>query len=204
MRDVLPDLVRWRKANKKIAIATVVETWGSAPREIGAKMAFTADGAIAGSVSGGCVEGAVFEIGTEVLAGGPSRLVQFGVADETAWDVGLACGGSIQVYIQPLTTDIFDPMAAAFEKDQPFVKGTITAGPTDWVGREVVYLVDGQQVSSFGDILDPILAPYANDARRDGRSVHFSLEIPSIVGLDKFAGETISILFEVHLRPPRL
>lgn len=202
MRDVLTDLVRWRAANKNIAVATVVETWGSAPREVGAKMVFNEDGAIAGSVSGGCVEGAVFDIGTEVMSGGPPRLVQFGVADETAWDVGLACGGSIQVFIQTLNPDIFDPLAAAINDDEPLVKGTITAGPTGWIGREGLHLADGRQVGSYGEGLDLPVAQSAIDARRGGKSVHGTLDVSSIDGLEGFAGEKISILFEVHLPPP--
>jgi len=92
MRDVLPDIDRWRAKGDSIAVATVIQTWGSAPRGVGAKMAMTPGGEIAGSVSGGCVEGAVYEAGMEALKTGRPQLLHFGVADDTAWEVGLACG----------------------------------------------------------------------------------------------------------------
>src|SRR5512143_598044 len=102
MRDILSDLDHWRAENKSIALATVIQTWGSSPRGVGAKMALTPDGKITGSVSGGCVEGAVFETGASVLKDGLPQLLHFGVADETAWSVGLACGGKIDIFVQPL------------------------------------------------------------------------------------------------------
>src|SRR5215212_4817379 len=96
MRDILPDLVRWHgEGSQSIALATVIQTWGSSPRRAGAKMAMTPDGKITGSVSGGCVEGAVIEAGMEVLNSNRPQMLHYGVADETAWEVGLACGGSI-------------------------------------------------------------------------------------------------------------
>ena len=108
MRDVLPEIERWRAAGRPVAIATVIQTWGSAPRGVGAKMVVTDDGQIAGSVSGGCVEAAVVGAAQEVLRSGAPRLLQFGVADETAWAVGLACGGSIEVFVEPLAASLHE------------------------------------------------------------------------------------------------
>ncbi len=102
MHDILPTVQAWRDSGHRIAVATVIKTLGSAPRGVGAKMAVTASGAMIGSVSGGCIEGAVFEACQEALASGESRLLHFGVADEEAWDVGLACGGVIDVFVEPL------------------------------------------------------------------------------------------------------
>src|SRR5438034_7592130 len=102
MRDVLAEIDRWQAEGQPVALATVVETWGSAPRRAGAKLALTADQRIAGSVSGGCVEGAVVEAGGEVLKTHRPRLLHFGVADETAWAVGLSCGGTLEVFVEPL------------------------------------------------------------------------------------------------------
>ncbi len=100
--DVLAAAASWREAGKDVAIATVVETWGSAPRPIGSHLVIDGEGNFLGSVSGGCVEGAVVEEAAEVIAKGEPRMLEFGVADETAWRVGLSCGGRIKVYVEKL------------------------------------------------------------------------------------------------------
>ena len=100
--DVLAAAESWRDAGREVAIATVVETWGSAPRPIGSHLVIDAEGNFLGSVSGGCVEGAVVEEAADVIASGASRMLEFGVADETAWRVGLSCGGRIKVYVEKL------------------------------------------------------------------------------------------------------
>ncbi|MGL4488505.1 MAG: XdhC family protein [Rhizobiaceae bacterium] len=88
------------KKGKEVAIATVVETWGSAPRPVGSHLIIDEDGNFHGSVSGGCVEGAVVSEAMDVIADGNPRMLEFGVADETAWRVGLSCGGRIRVYVE--------------------------------------------------------------------------------------------------------
>ncbi len=100
MHDVSAVLDRWLAGEGPIALSTVVQTWGSGPRRPGARMTVDASGGIAGSVSGGCVEGAVVRTAREVLAGGAPQLLQFAVADETAWGVGLSCGGAISVFVE--------------------------------------------------------------------------------------------------------
>ena len=102
MRDVLPEIEGWRRDGKKVAVATIVKVWGSAPRPLGSKMAISDAGDMAGSVSGGCVEGAVFEEAKEVLAEGEPKLVHYCVSNEEAWAVGLSCGGQIEVFIELL------------------------------------------------------------------------------------------------------
>jgi xanthine dehydrogenase accessory factor len=104
MRDVMHEVREWFNSGEVIALATVIETWGSSPRPVGSRLAVTASGKMAGSVSNGCIEGAVFEEAQKVLKEKRPRLVAFGVADEDAFEVGLACGGHIEVYIQPFTT----------------------------------------------------------------------------------------------------
>jgi len=100
MKDVLPAIEQWRERGERVAVATVVKTLGSAPRGVGAKMVVSDGGSMAGSVSGGCIEGAVFDACQEALKTGQARLLHFGVADDEAWDVGLACGGKVQVFVE--------------------------------------------------------------------------------------------------------
>lgn len=102
MREILEDVARWRSQGKGVALATVVKVWGSAPRPLGSKMAVSSAGEMAGSVSGGCVEGAVIEEALGVLARGAAKLVRYGVSDEQAWSVGLSCGGEIEILVEPL------------------------------------------------------------------------------------------------------
>jgi xanthine dehydrogenase accessory factor len=101
MREVLDELNQWTRDGEDIALATVVETWGSSPRPLGSKMLVTRSGKIAGSVSNGCIEGAVFEEAQDVLKSGKAKVAAFGVADDVAFEVGLACGGHIEVFIEP-------------------------------------------------------------------------------------------------------
>jgi len=98
--EILEQAARWREAGKGVALATVVNTWGSSPRPLGSKLAVDSDGAFVGSVSGGCVEGAVVEEALSAISDGKPRLLDFGVSDEQAWEVGLACGGKIEVFVE--------------------------------------------------------------------------------------------------------
>ena len=98
--DVLTIAERWRSEGRDLALATVVKTWGSAPRPVGAHLVIDSDGNFEGSVSGGCVEGAVISDAIDVIEDGKPRTLSFGVADETAWEVGLSCGGEIAVYVE--------------------------------------------------------------------------------------------------------
>jgi xanthine/CO dehydrogenase XdhC/CoxF family maturation factor len=98
--DVLAAAERWRGEGREVALATVVETWGSAPRPVGSHLVVDGEGNFEGSVSGGCVEGAVVGEAIDVIASGKPRMLEFGVADETAWRVGLSCGGRIKVFVE--------------------------------------------------------------------------------------------------------
>lgn len=101
--ELLAKAESWVRAGRGVAIATVIETWGSAPRPVGSHLVIDEDGNFEGSVSGGCVEGAVVAEAIEVIGSGEPRVLEFGVADETAWRVGLSCGGRIAVRVEPVT-----------------------------------------------------------------------------------------------------
>ncbi|HEX8084478.1 MAG TPA: XdhC/CoxI family protein [Solirubrobacteraceae bacterium] len=116
MEEILHDVDQWLARGEHVAVATVVGVHRSAPRPPGAKMAFSSSGQMAGAVSGGCVEGAVVEAAQEVLDGGPPRLLHFGIADEEAWDVGLPCGGEIDVWVERYEPGPFADAARAGER----------------------------------------------------------------------------------------
>lgn len=98
--DILQAAEEWKKAGHGVAIATVVETWGSAPRPAGSNLVINDEGSFLGSVSGGCVEGAVVTEALDIIESGQPKLLEFGVADETAFNVGLSCGGTIRVFVE--------------------------------------------------------------------------------------------------------
>ena len=100
--DVLTTAAAWQSQGEDVALATVVTTWGSAPRPVGSQLAVNGSGAFVGSVSGGCIEGAVVHEALEVMADGAPRLLEFGVSNDQAWEVGLACGGKVKVFVERL------------------------------------------------------------------------------------------------------
>ncbi|MFL6929162.1 MAG: XdhC family protein [Xanthobacteraceae bacterium] len=98
--DILKAAENWRREGREVALATVVETWGSAPPPVGSNLVIDSEGNFLGSVSGGCVEGAVVTEAIDVIDSGKPKMLEFGVADETAWKVGLSCGGTIRVFVE--------------------------------------------------------------------------------------------------------
>lgn len=104
--DTLAIAERWKGEDRDLALATVIETWGSAPRPVGSHLVIDSEGNFEGSVSGGCVEGAVVFEAVEAIETGKPKVLEFGVADETAWEVGLSCGGKIRVYVEPVTDSV--------------------------------------------------------------------------------------------------
>jgi len=192
MRDILPDLDRWREDRKSIALATVVQTWGSSPRRAGAKMALTRDGKITGSVSGGCVEAAVFEAGVEVLKSNIPQLLHFGVADETAWEVGLACGGSIDIFVKPLDSDFFSELHSVLVDEHQAVVVTVVRGPNDLLGREILLKDDGNVTGTLNDELDANALNLARETLAQGVSRRAMLN------------EAVEVFLEVILPPPTI
>lgn len=152
MQDILEDLQAWVRQGRRVALATVVTTWGSAPRRPSAKMAVSETAEMVGSVSGGCVESAVVEEALEVLKTGQPRLLDYTVQDEQAWDVGLACGGRIQVFVEQVLADggevgpgssLLEAIATQLQRGQPVVRALVIRGPDGLLGQLVVFTKEG-------------------------------------------------------------
>ena len=100
--EVLQQAEQWLGDGRRVALATVIKTWGSAPRPAGSRLAVRDDGAFVGSISGGCVEGSVIDAAVETIGDRKARQLHFGISDDTAWSVGLACGGKIDIFVEPI------------------------------------------------------------------------------------------------------
>jgi xanthine dehydrogenase accessory factor len=131
MREVLNELNQWTRDGEDVAIATVVETWGSSPRPLGSKMIVTRSGKMAGSVSNGCIEGAVFDEAQKVLKSGEPKVAAFGVTDDVAFEVGLACGGHIEVFIQPLNSAHGELIAMINRNEAGTLRTNLVTGETN-------------------------------------------------------------------------
>ncbi|MDH6678419.1 xanthine dehydrogenase accessory factor [Rhodococcus sp. LBL1] len=146
MRDVLSDLLAIWRAGDTAGLGTVVATFRSAPRDPGAAMVVAPDGRVAGSVSGGCVEGAVYELASEVVATGEPVLERYGVSDEDAFAVGLTCGGILDVFVEPVSRRTFpdlDAVAADIEAQRPVAVATVVDhSDRAWIGRHLVVRPD--------------------------------------------------------------
>ena len=179
MRDILSDVARFRSEGVPVAIATVISTWGSAPRQAGAKMAIAADGRVAGSVSGGCVEGAVAEIAARVLKTGSAERARFGVADESAWAVGLACGGALEVAVEPLDEGAFALAQRALDQGQSLAVVTQFTPSL----RRMVVVEGGGEGTTTGTLGDPALDRAARRAAEAALSTGHSA-VAALEGTD--------------------
>lgn len=177
MQEVVQDIDRWQETDTPIALATVVQTWGSAPRKVGAKMALTPGNQISGSVSGGCVEGAVFEEGVRALKKQRPKLLHFGVADETAWDVGLACGGTIEVFVEPLDSPTYHFMRELLAQDAAGAVITVIRGPEPLLGRKLAVSRAGGRLGTLGDPALDEQAISAEAAARHSQRVQLANEV---------------------------
>jgi xanthine dehydrogenase accessory factor len=195
MRDILVDVDRWLEQGESIALATVIQTWGSSPRPVGAKMAITPGGKISGSVSGGCVEAAVFQAGAEALKTGRPQLLHFGVADETAWEVGLACGGTIEVFVKPLDQVVFRALKEALEKPLPVADITVVKGPPELLGSQAVFGESGKLGGDLGPELRERVLQLAGRALAERRSQRHELNS---------LGGPVEVFVDVTPPPPTL
>lgn len=135
MHEIIDDVNKWKSEGKQIAFVTVINTWGSSPRKTGAHMAINSSGEFSGSVSGGCVESAVIDIGIQVIKTNKPQLAHFGVANETAWEVGLACGGEIDIFIQPLEEDFLEKITLSIQNEKPVCYSFVFDGPNNSIGQ---------------------------------------------------------------------
>jgi xanthine dehydrogenase accessory factor len=158
VRDVLPTLERWLAAGSRVVTATVVRTERSAPRDPGAVLAVSEEGEVVGSVTGGCVEPAVVAEAQAVLAGGPPRLVSYGIADEEAFEVGLPCGGTVDIFLAPARRDLVGELARAVAEERPVALALEIAGAD--VGEQRLLPLDGRfEPGIEGDVFFLPFAP---------------------------------------------
>jgi xanthine dehydrogenase accessory factor len=153
LRDILDPIAKWWDAGEVFGLATVVRTFRSAPREPGAAMAVSADGEVTGSVSGGCVEGAVYEVAREVCQTGQAVLETYGVSDNDALAVGLTCGGILHVFVEPVSQQSFPELgdvAAAIRDGEPVAVATVIEGPGQVGARRVIWAAEDRASGSLG------------------------------------------------------
>jgi xanthine dehydrogenase accessory factor len=196
MRNLLPIIDRWRSQAKQVATATLTQIYGSAPQPLGARMAISSAGEMAGSVSGGCVEGAVVQEALEVLASGRPRLVEYGIADELAQSVGLACGGQIGVYIEVWPAG--DPFVTEYEqtlRDARLVAlALVVRGPL--IGKRLLVWPSKQLHGTLGNVdLDHLAACRAQTLLEQQQSALQPLDIE---------GQASAVFIDIQPPPPRL
>jgi xanthine dehydrogenase accessory factor len=196
MRDILSDIDDWFVNHEKIGIATVVQTWGSSPRGVGARMAFTTNGKMAGSVSGGCVEGAVYEAGQETLRTGRPQFLHFGVSDDTAWNVGLACGGQVDIFVSQLEEDAYHLLRQKLLAGKTFASVTIVRGPEALMGLEMQISDERRLPGSVPPGLDDVILEKAYQILRGGRS--------QVVGMRTAQDDELDVFVEVVQPLPTL
>jgi xanthine dehydrogenase accessory factor len=164
VKEVLADIERWRANGEKFALATVVATRRSAPRPVGAKLAISESGEMAGSVSGGCVESDVYEHACEVLEGSRPQLLSYGIADDLAFSVGLPCGGEIDVFVEQAPEELVDRLAKIVETEERAVLFTVVEGEP--LGAELLVAESGER---FGNGPEE-LAEHVDELLRGGRN----------------------------------
>ncbi len=159
MRDILDQIIKWWDAGESFGLATVVRTFSSAPREPGAALAVSTGGEVVGSVSGGCVEGAVYELSGEVTATGQPVLQRYGVSDDTAFSVGLTCGGIIDIFVEPVSRESYPELgeiAEAVRAGEPVAVATVIEGPGKIGARRVIWPAESEPDASEPDASEPV------------------------------------------------
>jgi xanthine dehydrogenase accessory factor len=201
MRDVLEQVSGWFGEGRRFGLATVVRTWRSAPRQPGASMAVSHDGEAVGSVSGGCVEGAVYELAQQVMETGVPVLQTYGVSDDDAFAVGLTCGGILDVFVEPVDAAGFPELpdvVAAVRAHEPIAVATVVAGPGR-VGGRLVVRPEGVSGSLGTERLD---AAVTDDAR--GMLEHGTTAVLHLGPHGERRGDELSVFVQSFAPPPKM
>jgi xanthine dehydrogenase accessory factor len=209
MRDVLNDIMKWWEAGETFGLATVVRTFRSAPREPGAALAVSADGEVVGSVSGGCVEGAVYELCGEVIASGQPVLQTYGVSDDDAFAVGLTCGGILDIFVEPVSKELFPDLgdlAAAVQREEPVAVATVISGPGTIGARRLIYAgTDAESgAGAVGDLGagDRLNAAVDDDAR--GMLAQGQTGVRRYGAQGERRGDELAVFVNSFAPPPRM
>jgi xanthine dehydrogenase accessory factor len=200
VKELVGEIDQWRRAGRRVAIARVVDIEGSGPRDPGASMVVCEDGEVAGSVSGGCVEGAVMEAALESLVTGYRSLHTFGYSDADAFAVGLTCGGTIRLFVEPLEWDaeVQEQLLAALRADEPAALATVVAGPH--AGAKILYRPASGSIGSLGDSdLDRVVT-------RDlvGELAAGSTRVRRYGTRGEVGRDEVSVFIESFVVPPRM
>ena len=211
MKEILADLDRWQRAGEQAAVARVIDLEGSGPRSPGAAMAVTAEAEVVGSVSGGCVEGAVVTESLEVMAAGDRRIVTFGYSDDEAFAVGLTCGGTIHLFLEPLEWGpVYDALASDLAEESPAALATVVEGPG--VGAKMLVRPEGPDQERFATIGSLGTAGLDRAVQRDARGEL----VAGRSGLRRYStegeyseqgeieGEEVAVFVESFAPPPRM
>jgi xanthine dehydrogenase accessory factor len=202
MRDVIDQLEGWWKNGQTAALATVVGTFRSAPRQPGASMLVGPAGEAVGSVSGGCVEGAVYELGEQVLRDGRPVLQRYGVSDDDAFAVGLTCGGILDIFVEKVNPETFaqlEAVAEALRSESPVAVATVVAGPAERLGKRLVIWPDEVDGSTGSARLDDAVRDDARGLLDVGRNAMLTYGVDG-----QRRGEGLSVFVESFAPPPRM
>jgi xanthine dehydrogenase accessory factor len=202
MRDVLGKLGEWWTKGDTAALATVVGTYSSAPRQPGASMLVGPAGEAVGSVSGGCVEGAVYELGEQVLADGRPILQRYGVSDDDAFAVGLTCGGIIDIFVEKVTPETYAQLGQVVEAvkaESPVAVATVVSGPAERLGKRLVVWPDRVDGGTGSARLDDAIRDDARGLLDAGRNAMLTYGVDG-----QRRGEGLSVFVESFAPPPRM
>ena len=202
MRDVLSELETWWRAGDTVGLGTVVGTWKSSPRQPGAAMLVGPDDTVVGSVSGGCVEGAVFELAAQSRDGGSLRLQRYGISDDDAFEVGLTCGGIIDIFVEPVNRDTFPELGEIAQDVRggvPVAVATLVAGDETRVGKRLVVRADRADGSLGSQRLDDAVRDDVRGMLEQGKTglMHYGPD-------GERRGDELTVFVNSFAPPPRM